>query len=118
VKILLVEDHKDTRVVLTSLLLLCQYQIITADRCSEALVLLRGMNFGILLSDLMLPDGDGLDLVVQAKGLQPHLRAIAMTSRASVSERQRGRKAGFDHYLTKPFEFHELRLALEASASK
>ncbi|MEY2547744.1 MAG: two-component system, OmpR family, response regulator QseB, partial [Verrucomicrobiota bacterium] len=61
---------------------------------------------------LGLPDGDGLDLVAKAKALQPKIKTIALTARGSQSDYERGKKAGFDHYLTKPFDFHELRTLL------
>jgi hypothetical protein len=110
--ILLVEDHTDTRMVLSSLLGRSGYRIITANRVREALELLKHMRFDILLSDLGLPDGDGLEVVVKAKALQPNIRTIALTARGSEKDHQLGLEAGFDHYLTKPFDLHQLRSAL------
>ena len=110
--LLVVEDHTDTRVVLTSLLGRSGYRIISTNRVKEATELLGKMRFDILLSDLGLPDGDGLDLVVKAKALQPKIRTIALTARDSEKDHELGREAGFDHYLTKPFDLLELREAL------
>jgi DNA-binding response OmpR family regulator len=73
------------------------------------------MRFDILLSDLGLPDGDGLDVAREAKAVQPHIRAIALTARGSENDERLGREAGFDDYLTKPFDVRELRLALDKS---
>ena len=112
VVILLVEDHTDTRMVLTSLLGRSGYRIITANRIAEALELLGKMRFDILLTDLGLPDGDGLELVGKAKELQPKIRTIALTARGSEKDHDLGRKAGFDYYLSKPFDLRELRIAL------
>jgi DNA-binding response OmpR family regulator len=65
-----------------------------------------------LVSDLNLPDGDGLNLVVaEAKRLHG-LKAIAVTGRTEAVERERGLRAGCDFYLTKPVDFHQLRCAL------
>ena len=113
--ILLVEDHADTRIVLTSLLGRSGYRIITANRVKEASELLAKMRFDVLLSDLGLPDGDGLDLVATAKRLQPEIRTIALTGRTSQEEQDLGRAAGCDYYLTKPFDLHQLRLALRGN---
>ena len=110
--ILLVEDHQDTRRVLSVLLARSGHEILTAAGVGDALQLLANMRVNVLLSDLGLPDGDGLDLVVKAKTLQPKIRAVALTARGSKSDFDLGRKAGFDHYLTKPFDFHELRTLL------
>ena len=112
VNILLVEDHSDTRRVLSSLLGRSGHEIVTAKGVNEALEVLSKTRVNVLLSDLGLGDGDGLDLVVKAKTLQPKIKAIALTARGSNNDLERGKKAGFDHYLTKPFDFHELRTLL------
>jgi len=110
--ILIVEDHQDTRRVLSTLLGRADHEVMTASGVTDALQLLENMRVNVLLSDLGLPDGDGLDLVTKAKKLQPKIKAIALTARDGANDFLRGRKAGFDHYLTKPFDFHELRSLL------
>jgi CheY-like chemotaxis protein len=112
VNILLVEDHTDTRRVLSSLLGRSGHEILAANGVIDALQILSTTRVNVLLSDLGLADGDGLDLVVKAKTLQPKIKAIALTARGSSHDFERGKKAGFDHYLTKPFDFHELRTLL------
>ncbi|HKP04231.1 MAG TPA: response regulator [Chthoniobacterales bacterium] len=110
--ILLVEDHTDTRRVLSALLERSGHEMITADGVTEALQLLGHTPVDVLLSDLGLADGDGLDLVAKAKTLQPQIQAIALTARGSEKDYEIGKNAGFDHYLTKPFDLHELRTLL------
>jgi CheY-like chemotaxis protein len=112
VNILLVEDHSDTRRVLSTLLGRSGHEILAANGVTDALQILSSTRVNVLLSDLGLADGDGLDLVVKAKALQPKIKAIALTARGSNNDVERGKKAGFDHYLTKPFDFHELRTLL------
>lgn len=112
-QVLLVEDHADTRSVLSLLLNRCGCQTVTAKNIREARSRLAEMRFEILISDLTLPDGDGLELVREAKKLQP-LRAIAVTGRQSEEERAMGIEAGFDCYLTKPIDFRELRQAISS----
>ena len=112
--ILIVEDHQDTRRVLSNLLGRGDHEVISASGATEALQLLANMRVNVLLSDIGLQDGDGLDLVAKAKTLQPKIKAIALTGRTSAKDHERGRQAGFDHYLTKPFDFHELRMLLAA----
>src|SRR5436305_1478805 len=99
--VLLVEDHTDTRSVFSMLLNRLAYQVVTAKNLQEARSRLEEMRFDVLISDLNLPDGDGLQLVREAKELQP-LKAIAITGRQSDDERTRGLEAGNDYYLTKP----------------
>lgn len=109
--VLLVEDHADTRSVLGMLLNRCGYQTVTAKSLKEARTRLQEMPFDIVISDLNLPDGDGLDLMREAK--QTHkLKTIAVTGRTSDEERNRGLKAGVDCYLTKPIDYQQLKKAL------
>jgi DNA-binding response OmpR family regulator len=112
--VLLVEDHADTRSVLEMLLNRCGCQTVTAKTLKDARARLKEMPFDIVISDLNLPDGDGLDLVREAK--QTHkLKAIAVTGRASDEECDQGLKAGVDYYLTKPIDYQQLKKALFAS---
>ena len=67
VKILLVEDHDDTREVLASLLVYCGYDVSTAANVQDALTLIGRFRFEIMLCDIGLPDGSGLELVAEAK---------------------------------------------------
>ena len=110
--VLLVEDHTDTRTVFSTLLNRCGCQTVTARGIREAHTRLKEMPFDVLISDLNLPDGDGLDLVRAAKAAQP-LKTIALTGRSSEEERAAGLAAGFDCYLTKPVDFQELREVLQ-----
>ena len=111
--VLLVEDHTDTRTVLSLLLNRCGCQTVTAKTIAGARDRLKGMHFDVLISDLTLPDGDGLDLVREAKKNHEALKTIALTGRTTAEERQLGLDAGFDWYLTKPVDFQELRQALK-----
>lgn len=109
--ILYVEDHEDTRNILSRLLRRLGYKVDSVASYEAALQALDRSQFQVLLSDLGLPDGDGCDLVREAKRKQD-LTAIALTARASDEEVERGWAAGFDHYLTKPFDMNELRSVL------
>lgn len=111
-QVLLVEDHTDTRSVLATLLNRCGCRTVTAKNLREARTRLQEMRFQILITDLSLPDGDGIDLVREAKEVQ-QLKAIAITGRQSEEERAVGLQAGFDCYLTKPLDFEQLRSALK-----
>jgi DNA-binding response OmpR family regulator len=79
---------------------------------------LSDTNFDVMIADLNLPDGDGVDLLGEAKLLQPPLKAIAITGRAADTDRARGIAAGFHFYLTKPVDFSLLREALESLRRK
>ena len=86
--------------------------MVTAKNAVEARARLQEMHFDVLVADLGLPDGDGADLVSEAK--RKHgLKAIAVTGRAAEVDRAAGIAAGFDLFLTKPIDLHELRQALD-----
>ncbi len=109
--VLFVEDHGDTRAVMTLLLNRCGCHTVTAKNAREALARLDEMPFDVLISDLNLPDADGISLVAEVKKTR-QLRTIALTGRTSPEERDAGIRAGFDFYLTKPIDYHALRQAL------
>ncbi|MDQ6860688.1 MAG: response regulator [Verrucomicrobiota bacterium] len=111
--VLLVEDHTDTRGVFSLLLNRCGCRTVTAKNARDARGRIEEMKFDVLISDLNLPDGDGLELVRLAKQKNP-IKAIALTGRIAPEERQAGLDAGFDYYLTKPVDFDELRKALKS----
>ena len=110
--ILLVEDHDDSREVLSSLLTHCGHEVTTAATMQAALALLGQLRFEVLVSDIGLPDGSGLELVAEAKKRQGWKKTVALTAHERNEERELGLRAGFDEYLTKPFDFHELRSLL------
>jgi len=113
VKILLVEDHSATRETLVALLTRSGYTMLTAETAAQAMRILARTRVQVLLADLGLPDGDGLDVVTVAKNLNPDMKAIALTARDSDDDYRIGFDAGFDHYLTKPLDIAELRKLLD-----
>ena len=112
VRILLVEDHEDSRSTLEGLLSRCGHAVTSASRVADAIALLAKARPNVLICDLGLPDGDGLDVVVIAKTLNADIKAIALTARDSDDDYKVGFESGFDHYLTKPFDFGALRALL------
>ena len=67
--------------------------------------------FDVVLCDIALPDGNGYDVVVEAKR-KGAVKAVAISGFGARDDVERGRKAGFDFYLAKPVDFHELRSVL------
>lgn len=116
VNILLVEDHEDSREVLSNLLCHCGHEVMAVANMQDALRLLNHLRFEALVCDIGLPDGSGLDLVAEAKKRQPWKRTVALTAYERSEEMERGLRAGFDEYLTKPFDFHQLRSILADAA--
>jgi hypothetical protein len=107
-QILVVEDHGDTRRVLTGLLGHFGHSISAADNVESALAFLRAKHFDAIVSDLALPDGSGCDVIREAKRRQ-QLTGVALTASVEDDDIARGRDAGFDYHLTKPIDFAQLR---------
>jgi DNA-binding response OmpR family regulator len=112
VRILFVEDHDDTRHTLCRLLRHFDYDVVSARDYRTATNLLGESRFDILLSDICLPDGNGCDLVREAKSKQ-QLVAIALSALGSAQDEERGFSCGFDHYFVKPLNVRHLREILD-----
>jgi PAS domain S-box-containing protein len=110
-RLLLVDDHADTRGVLSRLLAKSGHDVLTADSAQKALELLDTGRFDALISDIGLPEVSGYELVRQAKQRQP-LTGIALSGLGMDEDVQRSLEAGFDHHLTKPINFQELQSVL------
>ena len=114
-QILLVDDHLDTRGVLSRLLTKCGHEVLTAESVQGALELLGSRGFDALISDIGLPDDNGYNLVREAKRRQS-LRAIALSGFGMESDVRQSREAGFDYHVTKPVDFHKLKELLQKIA--
>lgn len=115
-RILLVEDHGDTRRTLARLLSHFGHQISVADSTQSALEILRSKTLDVVLSDIGLPDGSGYDVIAQAKRKQS-VKGVALTGFGTDEDIRRGKEAGFDFHLTKPVDVHELRSILSQVGS-
>jgi CheY-like chemotaxis protein len=115
-RILLVEDHGDTRHTLSRLLTHFGHQISVAENTQTALEMVQSEKFDVVLSDIGLPDGSGYDVISEAKRRQP-IKAVALTGFGTDEDIRRGKEAGFDFHLVKPVDFHELRTVLNQVAA-
>jgi CheY-like chemotaxis protein len=111
-KILLVEDHDDTRTVTAIILRNHGYEVTTARTKKEALDHCADGQFDLLIGDLGLPDGDGLDLMRQI-AVTCKIKAIAYTGYGYESDIAASRAAGYAVHLTKPTDSRVLCEAVE-----
>lgn len=101
--ILLVEDEEDIRVVLSKQLQDEGYKVIEAKTGSEALALAKQSSFDVLLTDVMIPDLNGIDLVQKVGHLESSPITIVMTGYGSIEMAVKAIKAGAFDFLQKPF---------------
>ena len=109
-RILLVEDHDDTRNIMAALLRRHGHTVTPAASVAEALEAGSAGEIELLISDIGLPDGDGRDLVRQ---LPTGLRAISLSGFGMEHDVAASRAAGFAAHLTKPIEFSRLRALIQ-----
>ena len=113
-RILVVEDHKDTREVLSGLLTRWGYIVTVTDTLEGGLNLLDSEPpVDVILSDIALPDGTGYALIAEARKRGNRALAIALSGYRYPSDVQVSRLTGFDHHLTKPCDCHYLRTILQ-----
>ena len=115
-RILLVEDHEDTNRSLTKLLRLRGYEVESADTIEGALALAATAQFDVLVSDIGLPDGTGIDLINRLRSDRPPF-AIALTGFGMEDDLRKTQDAGFDHHLVKPIDVNKLDLLIQENAS-
>ena len=115
-RILVVEDHGDTLQALSRLLTHFGHEISVAEGAQNAQEIIDSKEFDVVLCDIALPDGNGYDLIAEAKRKRP-VKAVAITGFGTVEDIRRGKEAGFDFHLVKPVDFHELRTVLGQIAS-
>jgi signal transduction histidine kinase len=109
--LLLVEDHPDTAGAIAELLRLLGHQVTVAGSVAEALTAADAGRFDLMISDLGLPDGSGLDLM---RELAAHfgLRGIALSGYGMDEDLRNSREAGFAAHLTKPVSLPALQAAI------
>jgi CheY-like chemotaxis protein len=111
ISILLVEDHEDSAEVMSRLLREKGYAVQTCPTVVEALKLAREEEFNLVLSDIGLPDGTGIDLIRQIRQ-HSSIPAIALTGFGMDQDIDRYKEAGFDAHITKPVNFQKLEMII------
>ena len=115
-KILVIEDEPDIRKTLEYNLAREGFIVSTAGSLKKAKNILENPNFSLILLDLMLPDGSGLDLCRELKS-NPALKdipIIILTAKDDEVDKVVGFELGADDYVTKPFSVRELILRVKA----
>lgn len=107
-KILLVEDELGIQDFICRSLSEVGYNVEVASTAKDAEARLVGEEYGALILDLGLPDGDGLDMLNRVRRQGFAAPVLILSARRSVDERVLGLEQGGDDYLTKPFAMAEL----------
>jgi PAS domain S-box-containing protein len=111
-RLLVVEDHEPTLAVLTRLLRSQGHDVMTASTVKDALTLASKNTFDFVISDLGLPDGSGIDLMMVLSN-DYGLRGIALSGYGMAEDLAKTEQAGFLAHLVKPINFDQLHRVLQ-----
>lgn len=103
-KLLIIEDDELLRRSLYDSLLDKGCEVLAADSLVDARSLLKSETFDVMISDMRLPDGDGLELLKEQRELHPEMEVVMMTAYANVDTAVKALKYGAFDYLAKPVE--------------
>ena len=117
-RILLVEDEVMLAEAVRDHLLAAGEAVDHTESIHDAEIMIRGTNYDVLLLDLNLPDGHGIDLLRTLRRNGSAMPCIILTAQDQISDRIEGLNAGADDYLVKPFDLNELSARLSAVARR
>ena len=115
-KILLVDDHHDTCAALEKLLARRGHLIAVAHNVRSAMEAAARKKFDLLISDIALPDGTGMDLIVQLRAIA-NIPGIAISGFGNNGDIERSLQAGFAEHLIKPIKLDKLEDAIERAVA-
>lgn len=113
-KILIVEDDNDLREITTHSLEKERYVVSQAPDYRTALQKIEDYDYDCILLDIMLPDGNGLDLLAKLHALGKHTNVIILSAKDSLEDKVNGLDLGADDYLPKPFHLAELHARIKS----
>jgi len=118
-RILIVDDEQSMREVLAILLKKEGFEVLTAGSRAEAASALARSAVDMVLTDVRLPDGDGIEILRHVKAAAPETAVIVMTGYGTAADAVAARKLGAFAYLFKPFDVDEVRIVIrEALANR
>jgi signal transduction histidine kinase/CheY-like chemotaxis protein len=116
-KILLVDDHQDTCAALEKLLVRRGHLVAATHDVRSAMEAAARNQFDLLISDVALPDGSGMDLMTQLRAISK-IPGIAISGFGNNGDIERSLQAGFSEHLIKPIKLHDLEAAIERAVAE
>ena len=113
--ILIVDDDETSRKIYSAFLDPEGYHIIEAGNGNEALAILEHEHVDVLLTDVIMPGMDGMELLACARSLQPKLQAIVMTSQRTPAAIIGALRLQVCDFLTKPFDMEAMRESVKTA---
>jgi len=117
-RILVVDDERSMQEFLEIFFRSEGYEVVTAGDVQSARLHLEGDEFDVVITDIKMPDGSGLDLLHAAHEISPETMLIMITAFASTETAIAAMKQGAYDYITKPFKVDEIRIVVEKALEK
>jgi two-component system response regulator PilR (NtrC family) len=116
--ILVVDDEQGMRQLLTLVFTRAGHQVRAAEHGRRAVELLREQAADVIVSDVRMPDMNGIELLRAVRALFPEVAVVLMTAFASLETAREAFKLGADDFIQKPFDVDELKLIVERALEK
>ncbi len=100
--ILIIDDNKAELEAMTDVLSLPEYNIVTSSSGKEALKIIQQQDFDVVLTDLVMPDIDGMEILKTAKSIDPDAQVIMITGHGSIDKAVEAMRAGAVNFIEKP----------------
>ncbi|OHW62002.1 heme response regulator HssR [Andreesenia angusta] len=113
-KIMVVEDDKNTRKLMETVLERSGYRAISASDGAEALELLDRLHIDLIVLDVMMPNIDGYELTYTLREHGYEIPILMVTAKESLEDKKRGFLSGTDDYMVKPVDEEEMLLRIAA----
>ena len=113
ITVLVVEDDENTR-FLTDKNLNKRYNVVTCKNGEEALDIVYSRKIDVIVADLMMPKVDGFELIKELRERKNNIPILLLTAKNSIEDKTKGFECGSDDYLTKPVDYNELILRINA----
>ena len=111
--LLIADDEPNIRRVLEALFAKEGYNVLTAENGRKAMEFATSQQIDVLISDLIMPDINGVELLQKVKQLHPHCSAVIVTAYGSIKSAVEAMRLGAFNYLTKPFDIDEVRMIIK-----
>ena len=117
-KLLIFEDEAGIRESLVDYFETQDFQVTAVANLADAHLAMEEERFDVVILDLLLPDGDGIDFLIQRRQAKDDVTVIIVTARGEEEQRIAGLRAGADDYVVKPFSVVELEARVLAIARR
>ena len=112
--ILVVDDDKNTRLLLKAVLEAANYSVTTASNGEEALEVMDRTHVDLVVLDVMMPKMDGYEFTETLRSVNNNLPILMVSAKQQPADRKKGFLVGTDDYMTKPIDEEEMLLRIKA----